>query len=294
MAAQNAQNMYLEPKPHQTHSGATGHNGVGHDAELGHATTGQSQVPLTGGGPIGRQISVTLTPEQFEQLYLQPGGVGGKGDLSKRFGNPTPLGIAGFLLSLTPVSFYLMQFGSSSAASVTSIAGSLYILGGVCMILSGLLEWVLGNTFPFVVFVTFGGFWIWFAILNDPSVGIAGAYGATAAEGQTNPAFNDGIAIYLVCWGVLNFIFLLGSLRTNVTFVILFTVLDVAFFLLAAGYFKLGDGEDATTLLKAGGAFGFLTTICGWWIMLALILGSTGMPFSVPLGDLSGFLAKKK
>lgn len=89
MAAQNAQNMYLEPKPHQTHSGATGHNGVGHDAELGHATTGQSQIPLTGGGPIGRQISVTLTPEQFEQLYLQPGGVGGKGDLSKRFGNPT-------------------------------------------------------------------------------------------------------------------------------------------------------------------------------------------------------------
>ena len=138
MAAQNAQNMYLEPKPHQTHSGATGHNGVGHDAELGHATTGQSQVPLTGGGPIGRQISVTLTPEQFEQLYLQPGGVGGKGDLSKRFGNPTrtsqltslacavqpdaekalyptALGIAGFLLSLTPVSFYLMQFGSCAS-----------------------------------------------------------------------------------------------------------------------------------------------------------------------------------
>jgi succinate-acetate transporter protein len=87
---------------------------------------------------------------------------------------------------------------------------------------------------------------------------------------------------------------ILGSLRTNVTFVILFTVLDVAFFLLAAGYFKLGDGQDGTTLLKAGGAFGFLTCICGWWIMLALVLGSTGMPFSVPLGDLSNFLTKKK
>jgi hypothetical protein len=30
-----------------------------------------------------------IAPEQFEQLYLQPGGVGGKGDLSKRLGNPT-------------------------------------------------------------------------------------------------------------------------------------------------------------------------------------------------------------
>lgn len=27
----------------------------------------------TNGGPLGRQISVQLTPEQFERLYLQPG-----------------------------------------------------------------------------------------------------------------------------------------------------------------------------------------------------------------------------
>lgn len=86
---------------------------------------------------------------------------------------------------------------------------------------------------------------------------------------------------------------LLGSLRTNVTFVVLFFTLDVAFFLLAAGYFRIGEGRDPTNILKAGGAFAFVTTLCGWWIMLALTLGSTGMPFSVPLGDLSGFLAKK-
>ena len=86
---------------------------------------------------------------------------------------------------------------------------------------------------------------------------------------------------------------MLGSLRTNVTFVILFTVLDVAFFLLAAGYFRIGEGGDATKILQAAGVFAFLTTICGWWIMLALVLGSTGMPFTVPLGDLSGFLARK-
>lgn len=94
------------------------HNGVSNgDHELGNQTTLTNQ----GGSPIGRQISVTLSklggpdcydmmagfarhirtelrgllaalaPEQFEQLYLQPGGVGGKGDLSKRFANPTPL-----------------------------------------------------------------------------------------------------------------------------------------------------------------------------------------------------------
>jgi succinate-acetate transporter protein len=86
---------------------------------------------------------------------------------------------------------------------------------------------------------------------------------------------------------------MLGSLRTNVTFVILFATLDVGFYLLAAAYFRIGEGRDPTTLLQAGGGFLFVTTLCGWWIMLALTLGSTGMPFNVPLGDLSGFLARK-
>lgn len=86
---------------------------------------------------------------------------------------------------------------------------------------------------------------------------------------------------------------LLGSLRTNIVFVILFTVLDINFFLLAAGYFRIGEGRDPTNLFRAGGAFQFVTTLCGWWLMLALTLGSTGMPFNVPVGDLSGFLSKK-
>lgn len=86
---------------------------------------------------------------------------------------------------------------------------------------------------------------------------------------------------------------MLGSLRTNMVFVALFFALDIAFFLLAAAYFRISEGRDPTTLLKAGGAFAFITAICGWYIMLALTLGSTGFPVSIPLGDLSGFMSKK-
>jgi len=274
-------NQYLEPK----HG-----NGI-HDHELGQTTTAGSGAGLVGGGggPIGRQISVTLTPEQFEQLYLQPGGVGGKGDLTKRFGNPTPVAIAGFLVCLTPLSIYLMGFGSSDSSSAVSQVGANYILGGVLLIIAGILEFVLGNTFPSVVFMTFGGYWIAFAIGNDPAVGVASAF----AEGAASPALNSGTAIYLACWGVLIFIYTLGSLRTNMVFVALFFTLDIAFFLLSAAYFRIAEGRDPTSLLTAGGAFAFVTSICGWYIMLALILGSTGFPFSVPLGDLSGFMSKK-
>jgi len=243
------------------------------------------------GGPIGRQLSIQLTSEQFEKLYLQPGGQAAKGDLAKRLGNPTALGLISFLLCLTPVSCFLMGFGDSDATSNTSNAGSFILIGGVGLYVAGILEFILGNTFPFVVFFSFGGYWTTFGFLNSPIQNITGAY----AAGAESPAFNSGIAIWLVCWGVYDFILFVASLRTNVVFAILFFVLDIAFFLLAAAYFQLGYGNAsfAGTLLKAGGAFAFLTTLCGWYLLVVLLLGATGFPCPLPVGDLSGFLKKK-
>jgi len=244
------------------------------------------------GGPMGRQLSVQLTNEQFERLYLQPGGEKAKGDLSKRLGNPTSLGIISFLLCLTPVSCYLMGFASTNATS--SYVGStwFYFIGGIGLTVSGLLEWILGNTFPFVVFFSFGGFWLTFGAINDVPNGATAGY-ATGAE---DPAFNQGIAFYLLFWGVYVFLLLLASLRTNIAFVCLFFVLDIAFFLLTAAYFNLGYGNAsyANTLLIAGGAFAFLTCLCGWWILAALLFGATGLPLNVPVGDLTNFWAKRK
>jgi len=137
-----------------------------------------------------------------------------------------------------------------------------------------------------LVFVTIAGFFGSFAILNDPSIGVFAAGDPAAVS--------HGVAIYMVCWGVLVFLFLLGSLRTNVVFILLFFTLDICLFLLSAAYFRMGDGNNGTKLMKAGGAFGFTTCLCGWYILLARVLGSTGIPLHIPLGDLSGFLAGKK
>lgn len=49
------------------------------------------------------------------------------------------------------------------------------------MILSGILEFFLGNTFPSVVFLTFGAFWLTFAGTLNP--GFA-AFASFAADGQ--------------------------------------------------------------------------------------------------------------
>lgn len=51
--------------------------------------------------------TVTLSPELFEKLYLQP-LANVKGDLRKTFANPTPLGLIGFSVGLTPLACCLL------------------------------------------------------------------------------------------------------------------------------------------------------------------------------------------
>lgn len=62
------------------------------------------------------------------------------------------------------------------------------------MIIGGFLEFILGNTFPFVVFSSFGAFWLTFGSTLQPFYNAYGAYapaGATsAAAGLDEPAWN--------------------------------------------------------------------------------------------------------
>ncbi|CCG81050.1 putative Plasma membrane ammonium transporter [Taphrina deformans PYCC 5710] len=235
---------------------------------------------------------MTLTPEMFERMYLNPKN-NVAGSLRKTFGNPTPLAIVGFLLSLTPLSCILMGFRSAAGPAV--LLGSYYYMGGMCMVIGGVLEFFLGNTFPFVVFVSFGGFWLSFAALNSSYYGIAEAYGATAAAGAATPGYESGLAFYFVFWGVVCFIYFIISLRTNVVFAIIFITVDVAFLLLAATYWQLVNGNTVTAghLQTAAGAFAFACCMAGWYLLIVILLDSLDFPLTLPVGDLSNFIRVK-
>ena len=95
-------------------------------------------------------------------------------------------------------------------------------------------------------------------------------------------------AFFFIAMGIMCFVYLICSLRTNMVF---FTLV-LAFGCLAGAYFQLNNGNVALAgrLQVAGGAFGFCTTIFGWWIFIAIMLASLDFPFSVPVGDLSGII----
>lgn len=52
------------------------------------------------GASLARQVTVTLSPEQYERMFFSPAGPKNL-DLQKRFGNPTLLGLICFLIPYT-------------------------------------------------------------------------------------------------------------------------------------------------------------------------------------------------
>jgi succinate-acetate transporter protein len=64
------------------------------------------------------------------------------------------------------------------------------------MIIGGILEWVLGNSFASIVFCTFGGFWLSYGGTLVPSFNAYGAYATPGGEeiiGLTTRGFNASI-----------------------------------------------------------------------------------------------------
>lgn len=88
--------------------------------------------------------SISISPEQFEKLFLSPQNAV-KGQLRSTFANPTPLALLGFLLSLSPLSFALMGIRGAGGNGTASI-GAYYFMGGLLMILGAVGEFLLGNT----------------------------------------------------------------------------------------------------------------------------------------------------
>ena len=94
-------------------------------------------------------------------------------------------------------------------------------------------------------------FWLSFAILFVPSLGIIASYSATGDfnDGLLDPGFNADLGIYLVCWGLALFVILVCSIKTNITFVILFTILDAGFFVFSASHFQTASGNLGTAAI---------------------------------------------
>ncbi|KAI0597511.1 GPR1/FUN34/YaaH-class plasma membrane protein [Biscogniauxia sp. FL1348] len=238
--------------------------------------------------------SISISPDLFEKLYLSPQNQV-KGDLRKTFGNPTPIGLLGFVLSLGPLSCDLMGWRGAGGSGAASIPAYIFF-GGMLMTLGGLLEFFLGNTFPCIVFVAFGAFYLSFGSTLLPQFNAYAAYApadaASPAAGLETQGFNASFGFFTLSMMLLCVIFLVCSVRTNIAFVIIFISLSMTFGFVTGAYWALasdyaGNAGFASRMLVGAGACAFTATAVGWWIFLSILLASVDFPIALPVGDLS-------
>jgi uncharacterized protein len=174
--------------------------------------------------------------------------------------------LMGFLVASTPLGCALMGWRGSGGGGAATI-GVFYFFGGMLQIIGSAMEWVIGNTFPFVVFGSYGAFWLALAATLQPAYNASAAYtegltGAGEAAGKaeflssfgehlpyllllitTAPANFLPQAFFILSIGILTLMYLICALRINLVFVIIFLFLDIALYPLAAAYWLSAQGN---------------------------------------------------
>ena len=181
------------------------------------------------------------------------------GSRFRKLANPVPLGLASFSLSCLVLSLI-----NANVRGVTNnkLAISLYMFfGGAIELFAGLLCFVTGDTFSMTVFSSFGGFWIsWGCINTDQFHSITG-YGADTTQ------LNNAIGFFLAGWTVFTFLMLMCTLKNSWGLFLLLFFLDLTFLMLCIGSFI-----NNNHVKMAGGYFGILSSMCGWYSLYAMVV----------------------
>jgi uncharacterized protein len=98
----------------------------------------------------------------------------------------------------------------------------------------------VGNTFGATALSSFGGFWISYALLLTPS-----PWAITELNGPYEGDTNSAVGFFLTGWFIFTLLLVLCTLRTNVTFFLLF-------FFLALGASLAARGTRARTMPFTG------------------------------------------
>ena len=184
--------------------------------------------------------------------------------LPQTFANPTPIALAGFLLANTPATIMLMGWHGAGLDQGNASAGigTYFFLAMVLLYFGGVGEWILGNTFPAVVFFTFGGFWGTFGATLVPFFDAINGYG-NHPEG-----FYDSFAMFLIFMAVLCLAYAIAALRTNICLVLILSCFTITFPLLSASYFFAAAGAGPAKACRvAGAALAFIASMIAWYLV---------------------------
>lgn len=181
--------------------------------------------------------------------------------------NPAALGLICF--GLTTVLLSLINAGLLPSGGLQVVLPLAFIYGGLMQIVAGVLEAKTGNTFGMTTFISYGAFWVWFALLLwlgglkllDLSV-VGGA-----------------IDVALILWGVFTLYMWVATFKLAKALWWIFLTLWITFFLLG-----IGGLTGAKTISHAGGWLGIVCGLLAMYTSFAIVANSTFNRKVLPIG----------
>jgi succinate-acetate transporter protein len=129
--------------------------------------------------------------------------------------------------------------------------------------------------------IGYGGHFLTFTATFQPFYAAISSYTNPTSPSQTQTlAFLASYAFYAFFMGVLSFVFLICSLRTNVFFVLIFTGATLGFVLAAAAFCTSAKGMavGVTLLVGTGGSF-FAAAMFGWYSLAVIMFATLDLPW---------------
>jgi succinate-acetate transporter protein len=181
--------------------------------------------------------------------------------------NPGPLGLVAF--GVTTIMLSLVNAGVLPAGGEAVVLPLALAFGGSTQFAAGLLEFKTGNTFGMTAFLSYGAFWIWFALL----LFFAGNHLLDLS--MAGPT----VGATLLVWGALSFGFWISTFRFHLCLWLVFLVLVVTFLFLG-----LAGVLPNPTLKMYGGYTGLLTGVLACYTGLATLANVVSGYDVLPLG----------
>ncbi|MFC1518405.1 acetate uptake transporter [Pseudomonadota bacterium] len=187
------------------------------------------------------------------------------------YANPAPLGLMGF--GMTTILLNIHNAGFFPIDSMILAMGIFY--GGIGQVIVGIMCFKRGDTFGTTAFTSYGLFWLTLVgLLVMPKMGLA-----------ASPA--NFMGWYLALWGMFTGFMFIGSMRYPLAKQIVFGLLTILFFLLAA--------RDFTGSELIGTIAGFEGILCGLsaiYFAMAQVLNAEYGRVILPVGKVR-FAASK-
>ncbi|HEU4856682.1 MAG TPA: acetate uptake transporter [Rhodanobacteraceae bacterium] len=181
--------------------------------------------------------------------------------------NPAALGLICF--GLTTVMLSLINAGLVPEGAMAVVLPLAFIYGGLMQIIAGILEAKAGNTFGMTAFVSYGAFWVWFALL----LWLGGMKSLDLSQ------VGSGVDVALLLWGFFTLYMWIGTFKLNRALWWIFLTLWITYFLLG-----IGGLASVKSLSLAGGWVGLLCGVIAMYTSFALVTNSTFKRTVLPIG----------